>query len=319
MLKPERIFLNLGVLKDNTVKFIELKNIFYIFLLVFAFVSCKGPNNELNMPGYELAEGEIQIPEEAMEDIIQNISSPIEMAALIKDLGLPFSSQNLSDVDEVDIYATSFKMAYTLGMLGADLGYLNVYEKTGSSVTYLTAINRLADGLKVSQFFDFNTIKRLATSNTDLDSLVFLSVHSFNQMDEHLRLTDRSNLSALMVTGVWLEGMYQVTQVARIQENNELAEYIGEQKLVLNNLLFILKNYEDDDQFASIIKDYEGLKIIFEKVLISYEMSDPEPVEQEDGMLMIVQQETSIVDISNEVLTEITDKTKTIRDKHLKM
>ena len=319
MLKLERIFLNLGCSKKDTYKFTRLKNNFYIFLIVFVLASCKGPNNELNMPGYELAPGEIQIPEEAMEDIIQNISSPIEMAALIKDLGLPFSSQNLSDVDEVDIYATSFKMAYSLGMLGADLGYLNVYEKTGSSVTYLTAINRLADGLKVSQFFDFNTIKRLATSNTDLDSLIFMSVHSFNQMDEHLRLTDRSNLSALMVAGVWLEGMYQVTQVSREQENKELSEYIGEQKLVLNNLLFILKNYEEDDQFASIIKDYEGLKKSFEKVLISYEISDPEPVEQEDGTLLIIQQESSIVDIGKDVLTEITDKTKVIRDKHLKM
>ena len=271
------------------------------------------------MPGYELAPGEIQITEEAMEDIIQNISSPIEMAALIKDLGLPFSSNNLSDVDEVDIYATSFKMAYTLGMLGADLGYLNVYEKTGSSVTYLTAINKLADGLKVSQFFDFNTIKRLATSNTNIDSLIFMSVHSFNQMDEHLRLTDRSNLSALMVAGVWMEGMYQVTQVSKNQDNQELSEYIGEQKIILSNILFILKNYESDDQFSSLIRDYEDLKTSFEKVIISYELSDPEPVEQEDGMLMIIQQETSIVDISDEVLSEIIDKTKTIRDKHLKM
>ena len=296
-----------------------MKNALYILLFIFALTSCKGPNNELNMPGYELAPGEIQITEEAMEDIIQNISSPIEMAALIKDLGLPFSSNNLSDVDEVDIYATSFKMAYTLGMLGADLGYLNVYEKTGSSVTYLTAINKLADGLKVSQFFDFNTIKRLATSNTNIDSLMFMSVHSFNQMDEHLRLTDRSNLSALMVAGVWMEGMYQITQVSKGQDNNELAEYIGEQKLILSNILFILKNYESDDQFSSIIKDYEDLKRTFDKVLISYELSDPEPIEQEDGMLMIVQQETSIIDISNEVLAEIITKTKIIRDKHLRM
>lgn len=296
-----------------------MKNSLYILLLIFAISSCKGPNNELNMPGYELAPGEIQITDEAMEDIIQNISSPIEMAALIKDLGLPFSSNNLSDVDEIDNYATSFKMAYTLGMLGADLGYLNVYEKTGSSVTYLAAINKLADGLKVSQFFDFNTIKRLATSNANLDSLIFMSVHSFNQMDEHLRLTDRSNLSALMVAGVWMEGMYQVTQVSKIQKNDELAEYIGEQKLILSNILFILKNYESDDQFSSLIEDYEDLKKSFEKVLISYELSDPEPIEQEDGSLLIIQQETSIVNISDEVLLEIIDKTKMIRDKHLKM
>ncbi|MCF8381524.1 MAG: hypothetical protein K9H49_18265 [Bacteroidales bacterium] len=293
-----------------------LKKVAYIIILILVFYSCKGPNNELNMPGYELASGDIQIPEEAMEDIIQNISSPIEMAALIKDLGLNFSDQYLSNLDLVDNYSSSFKMAYTLGMLGADLGYLNVYERTGSSVSYLAAINKLADGLKVSQFFDFNTIKRLATSNSNLDSLIFMSVHSFNEMDKHLQLTDRSNLSALMIAGVWIEGMFQVTQVSLSQKDPVLSEYIGEQKLILNNLLLILKNYERDDQFAAIIKDYEELKKSFSKVDITYEISDPEPVEQEDGMLMVVQQETSIISISDNVLSEIIEKTKTIRNKH---
>ena len=290
-----------------------------ILLIIIVLPACKNRNNALDMPGYELAPGEIEITEEAMGDIIQNISSPVEMAALIKDMGLPFSSVNLSNIDDIDNYSTSFKKAYTLGILGADLGYLNVYEKTGSSVAYLTTINRLADGLKVSQFFDFNTLKRLATSNSSLDSLIFMSVHSFNQMDDHLRLTDRSNLSALMVTGVWLEGMYQVTQVLNMQENTELAEYIGEQKLILNDLLLILQNYEKDEQFASIIKDYQELKKDYDKVKISYEQSDPEPVEQEDGMLTIVQQETSVVEISPEALNEIIEKIKSIRDKHLMM
>ena len=230
------------------------KLIKYSLLIFLVLTACKSRNNELDMPGYELDTGEIQIPEEALSDIIQNISSPIEMAALVKDLGVPFDNDNLMDPDNTDSYSTNFKMAYTLGMLGADLGYLNVYNKTGSSVSYLSAINKLADALKVSQFFDFNTIKRLATSNSSLDSLIFLSVHSFNQMDEHLRETDRSNLSALMITGIWIEGMYQVTRVIDSRYNEELAEYIGEQKLILNDLLLILNNYSRDDQFASLIE-----------------------------------------------------------------
>lgn len=292
-----------------------------IFILIWIFLlpACKNKNNALDVPGYELSTGEIEISEEALGNIITNISSPIEMAALIKDMGLPFTGECLSDIDNIDNYATSFRMAYSLGILGADLGYLNVFEKTGSSVSYLSAINRLADGLKVSGFFDFATIKRLATSNSNLDSLIYLSVHSFNQMDDHLRSTDRSNLSALMITGVWIEGMYQVTQVIDKYENQELAEYIGEQKIILNDLLLILRNFEKDDQFAAIIKDYEDLKSVFEKVSITYELSDPEPVEQEDGMLLIVQQESSVVDISDEVLKEIIEKTKLIRDKHLMM
>jgi hypothetical protein len=295
-----------------------LNRYIYILSLLLLISGCKNRNNELNVPGYELDTGEIEISQEAVDDIIQNISSPIEMAALIKDLGVSFDNNNLSDLDEVDNYSTSFKMAYTLGMLGADLGYLNVYEKTGSSVSYLTAINRLADGLKVSQFFDFNTLKRLATSNTNLDSLIFLSVHSFNQMDEHLRETDRSNLSALMISGVWMEGMYQVTQVIKKENNPELAEYIGEQKLILNNLILILQNYERDDQFAALIEDYNQLKKVFEKVEITYEVGDPE-TREENGMLVVVQEEQSTVNISDEALNEIIEKTALIRDKHLMM
>ena len=287
-------------------------------LILIILSACKSRNNELDMPGYEMDTGEIQIPEEALSDIIQNISSPIEMAALVKDLGVPFDNDNLINTDNIHSYSTNFKMAYTLGMLGADLGYLNVYNKTGSSVSYLSAINKLADALKVSQFFDFNTIKRLATSNSSLDSLIFLSVHSFNQMDEHLRETDRSNLSALMIAGIWIEGMYQVTQVVKNQSNEELAEYIGEQKLILNDLLLILNNYSRDDQFASLIYDYEKLKNIYDQVKITYETGEPE-TREEDGMLVVVQEEKSIVDISDDVLDSLIDVIAIIRNKHLEM
>ena len=288
------------------------------FIFLLALIACKPRSNELNIPGYELDTGEIEITGEAMGDIIQNISSPIEIAALIKDLGVPFHQDHLLDPEIAGSYTTSFKMAYTLGMLGADLGYLNVYEKTGSSVNYLTAINRLADGLKVSQFFDFTTIKRLATSSSNLDSLVFLSVHSFNQMDDHLRVTDRSNLSALMLAGVWIEGMYQATQVIKKQSNSELAEYIGEQKLILYDILLILENYEKDDQFAIMIDDYKKLKGVFDLVKITYEIGEPQAVE-ENGMLMIVQQEKSVVDISQETLMKIIEITAQVRNKHLLM
>lgn len=294
------------------------KYIKFSLLILLVLSACKSRNNELDMPGYEMDTGEIQIPEEALSDIIQNISSPIEMAALVKDLGVPYDNDNLINTDKIHSYSTNFKMAYTLGMLGADLGYLNVYNKTGSSVSYLSAINKLADALKVSQFFDFNTIKRLATSNSSLDSLIFLSVHSFNQMDEHLRETDRSNLSALMIAGIWIEGMYQVTQVVKNRSSEELAEYIGEQKLILNDLLLILNNYSRDDQFASLIYDYEKLKNVYDHVKITYETGEPE-TREEEGMLVVVQEEKSIVDINKDVLNSLVDVIAIIRNKHLEM
>ncbi len=289
-----------------------------LLLLIVSLAACKNRRNELDVPGFEMDQGMIEIPQEAMGDIIDNISSPIEMAALIKDLGLPFSGAPLTDLSNTDQYQTNFQTAYMLGMLGADLGYLNVYNKTGSSVNYLSEINRFADRLKVSQFFDFSTLKRLATSSSNLDSLIFLSVHSFNRMDEHLRETGRSNLSALMIAGVWIEGMYQITQVSKSHYDPVLAEYIGEQKLILNDLIIILKNYERDDQFVELIRDYEALKDVFDRVEISYELAEPVAVE-EDGMLVVVQQEESKVEISRELLDDIIAITATFRNKHQQM
>jgi hypothetical protein len=287
-----------------------------LFLLIF---SCKGKVREdLAVPGSEMEQGELKVSEQAMNEIIENISSPIEMAEIVKELGVPFSSRYLSNLDDIDSHASGFKMAYTLGILGADLGYLNVYQKTGTSVNYLASISKIADGLKINQFFDFNTMKRLATSSSDLDSLMYLSLYSFNKMDSHLRVTDRSNLSALMITGVWVEGMYLVTQVAKEKPDTSLAKYIGEQKVILNDILLILKNYERDAQFADLIKDLEQIKLEFDKVKISYIIGEPIAVEK-DGMLTIVQQESSMVTISDEVLDMIIETTARIRTKQLKV
>jgi len=294
------------------------KYIFIAFIAIFLF-SCRGrQRDDLSVPGAELDRGAVKISEQAMQEIIENVSSPVEMAAIVKRMGVPFSNRFLSDLDAIDSHGTSFKMAYSLGMLGADLGYLNVYEKTGTSINYLSVINRLADGLRISQFFDFNTLKRLATSNSNLDSLMFLSVHSFNEMDYYLRQTERSNLSALMIAGLWIEGIYLITQVAKEKPDEELAEFIGEQKQTLDNLLVILKNYERDPQFAKLIKDFEQIKLEFEKVRISYVMGEPVEVEQ-DGILTVVQQESSVVDISQKTLNRIIDVTKKVRNKHLAM
>ena len=293
------------------------KRLLFIVIAVLVVSACKSRRTEdLSVPGSEMDSGELKISDQAMEEIIHNVSSPIEMAALIRDIGVPFSARHLSKISEGDRYATSFRMALSLGILGADLGYLNVYEKTGSSVNYLSAINRLADGLKISQFFDFNTLKRLAASNTSLDSLVFLSVHSFNMMDEHLRMTGRSNLSALMIAGVWIEGMYLITQVVKEKPDDILAEYIGEQKTIMNNLLVILNNYKLDEQFAKLIKEFDLIKKEFAEVRITYEMGEPQAVEK-DGMLMIVQQEHSVVDISPEVLSNIINVTEKVRNRLL--
>jgi hypothetical protein len=274
----------------------------------------KKSGTEFEVPDSVITAEVLAISNEALEEIVQNVSSPIEMASLIKEMGVPFSTKYLATTDFVDKYNTGFKMAYILGVFGADLGYLNIYDKSNQVVDYLTAINKLADGIKVGQFFDFATLKRLATSRENIDSLMYISVNSFNNMDSYLRDNNRGHLSALMIAGTWVEGMYLVTQVASEKSNPELSERIGEQKVNLNNIMLILENYKEHEQITALIESLNELKEQFDEIEITYVIGEPETIE-EGGMIMIVQNEKSVVKISEEELNNIINKTKQIRNK----
>ena len=291
--------------------------VYFLVLLAVAAESCKsggrGRNAEAEIPDSVLNKG-IEISEDVMQDIVQNISSPVEMAAMIKDLGVPYSNRYISTTARVGNLTTSYQQALNLGIYAADLGYLNMYNKTSAVIDYLTSIKTLADAIKVGQFFDFTTLKRLATNSKNLDSLMYISVHSFNEMDKYLHSNNRTNLSAVMVTGVWIEGMYLGTQVYKVSPDQRLAERIGEQKLTLDQLMLILENYKQDKQYAKLLEELKLLKDLLQPVNIRIEKGEPQMIE-ENGMLTIVQNDKSIVEITPEQLASIVSTTEQVRNR----
>lgn len=300
-------------------EYIMLNKIQGFFLVIIIFCSCQGSGE--NSAKYEntaqdtiISAMEIEVTEEALVDIVANIASPVEMAALMNRLGVPFSKEYLASTRSVNALNTNFQMAYKLGIFGADLGYLNMYEKASSAVEYISTIKTLADGLGVGQFFDYTTLKRLATNNQNLDSLMFLSVHSYNEIDTYLRDTHRSYLSSLMITGLWIEGLFLATQVASEYPHPDISERIGEQKIILNDLLNVLNLYKENPSFNELIQDFETLNVEFEKISITYEMGEPEIIEK-NGKLIFIQNEKSIVEISEEQLNGIIEETKKVRNK----
>ena len=272
-------------------------------------VNCQGDNkakkgDDFTIPDSIFKDKPLMISKEAMNDIIGNMSSPVEMAALIKSTGVPFNQKYLASTSKVDKLDTDFKQALNLGIYGCDLGYLNMYEKTGSIINSMQAIKKLSDQLRIGHFFDFNTIKRLATNNENIDSLMYISVSSFNNMDEYLRDNNRSDISSLLVTGMWVEGMYLACQVVKEAPNPQLRDRIGDSKIVLSDLLLILKNYKSNQAFAKLVTEVEKIKKEYENVSIHVESGEPEMIEV-DGMLMFKPNDIQIVNMSDETLAKI--------------
>lgn len=256
-----------------------------------------------------------KLSQEAIEDIVENISSPVEMAMLLQTLDVPFLAEHLASTRNAENLSTSFIKAIKLGIYGADLGYLNIYEKTSTAIDNLTTINRLADDLRVGQFFDFETLKRLAVNRNNLDSLLYMSVHSYNLIDSYLRENNRGHLSSLMITGVWIEAQYLACKVVVDYPHAELKNRIGEQKIILNDLLMLLAPYRESGQDYNLLySDFERIKEAYNPVNITYTPGEPETVNQ-DGRLILIQKEESLIEMTDDQLNEIIRVTTEVRNR----
>lgn len=299
-----------------------LKNLVIFCFPLIMFASCSscnhGSNTDLLIPDSILFKEENQVSAEAMQNIVENISSPVEIASMIKNSGVPYSRAYLASTENVSQYTSSFQHAFVLGILGADLGYLNMYQKTSAMLDYLSAIKSLSDAIKIGQFFDFTTLKRLSTNNTNLDSLVYISVHNFNQMDKYLRDNNRGSMSSLMIAGAWIEGMYILTQVVKDKPSKELSDWVANQQVFLGDILNILKSYVKDPQYNELYTDFERIKEAYAGVVITIEQAEPITIEQ-DGMPMIIQNDKTIISMSDDVLKKIIETIGDVRNSYLKV
>ncbi|MCI5982295.1 MAG: hypothetical protein ACI35U_04765 [Marinilabiliaceae bacterium] len=283
---------------------------------MLGLVACSGSqnNNELQDLSDQDNDTAVVVSAEVVGDMIQNVSSPVEMANEIKNTGVAFSQNTLNEAGKENSYETSFKKAVNLGVYSADLGYINTFGKNLVVVDYLSSIKRLADGLGVGQFLDFQMLSRMAKDNTNLDSLKQLSVTSFNNIDKYLRDQKRSNVSTAIVVGTWVEGIYITCQVIKQTNDEGLINRLGEQKNIVDILEIVINAYSNTDyDFKTLSNKVTELKRIYDNVKITMEMGEP-ITKEVDGMLVIEQNEITHVDIKPETVSAITSKIDEIRD-----
>jgi hypothetical protein len=290
------------------------------YSVLAVLIACGSGSGEAESDGLEdLMDEEAEVApsakmsDEVLAEIIRGIPAPVELVALIKASGAEYSEAMLNPADNTEKYTTSYQQALNLGIYGADLGYINMYEKTISSLSYLNAVKEMADNIKVGQFFDFATLKRLSSNKQNIDSLLFITTSNFNRMDEYLREQGRSDLSVLSVAGAWLEGIYISCQVAKATGNSEVVERIGEQKIALADICLMLNQYQNDENMVKIAGDYDRIKTVFEDVTMESTESEPQ-MKEVDGKLVVVDNSTSEVVISGQTLDSIIEVVTEVRN-----
>ena len=291
-----------------------------IGLVLALFTACnsdKKSDEQAFLEGLDTAKTEgPSISEGVIGDILGRIPSPLEISVLLKESGKKYNGSYLNSPDNISRYNSNYQKALNLGVYGTDLGYTNIYEQNQDGVKYMSSIKNLADGLSIGQFFDIETIGRLATNSKNLDSLLLITTQNFNSINHYLQSQNRSNLSVLFLTGGWVEALNILCEVAAANPSNkELQETIGEQKIILENINLLLSFYKESDQnMAALLTDMEQLKKLYDKVNITYTYSES-TFEIIDGVMVIKDNSSSAIQITPEDIASIKALISSIRNK----
>ena len=255
-----------------------------------------------------------KISDEAIGEIIKSIPSPLEISMLIKESGSNYNNTILNSNSNYSRYNSNFKKALNLGVYGADLGYINIYDEGVDALSYLSSIKSLADGLNIGQFYDFATIKRLASNSKNIDSLLLITTMNFEKINTFLYEQKRSDQCVLILTGGWLEALHISCEVYKSSQKAEILEKIGEQKIVLDQLLLLLSNYNNQPNIKFLYVELEKLKDIYAKVEITYVYHES-TAKEVDGVLMIINETESKVNVTAEQVNQISTIIENLRSK----
>ena len=291
-----------------------MKKTFPLIVAVLLF-ACTEKKIEQAAPAETTPETQ-DVPAEFVLQILQRIPSPVETSFLLKESGKGYDQRNLNSPDKLTLYNSNFKKALNLGVYGSDLAYINVYGQHQESPKYLTSIKKLADDLHLGQFFDLETIRRFAINSNNLDSLLFASTQNFNDINSYLQKEGRSHLSALLLTGGWLEGLNLMCEAGVANPRSaDIHQTIGEQKIIFDGIMQLLSFYKDrDSNIASLHADMLELEAAFSKVTITYTYVKP-TYKVVNNTLVIKDNSTSTVAITPADVQNITTVTKKIRSK----
>ncbi|TAE73739.1 MAG: hypothetical protein EAZ85_06325 [Bacteroidetes bacterium] len=296
--------------------------IIYTTLVIFLFACAESGEKtgkdllKQDKEGTKKAPKSSALSKEVLSDIMKSIPLPIEILFLIKELSVPYEKKVLSNADDFSKYNNNYKQSVNLGIYSTDLGYANIYGQTQDALNYLTAVKGMADGLKIGEHFDFNTIKKLAGSKEkdNFEKLLLETNKNLENINEHLQEKGRPDLTILILTAGWVEALYLTCEIAKKKPDPLLSNRIGDQKIVLDQLLLLLSFYDDNSNIKSLIEQLNRLQKMYENVKITIKTKEAS-VKTSGDVIEVGGESESIIEFTSKDLDNILGISKEIRNK----
>jgi len=201
-----------------------------------------------------------------VKDIIYPLPSPFNLYQRLDDIGASYLGHVLNPAANRDQYFTERDKALNLGVYAADLSYVTTYDRSQEIQEYSRAVKLLADDLNIKIDFNHLSSQEAKEKLQDKDSLVDYITKVFHKTYSFLNEKGKPSLSALMISGVWSEGLYIATHISDDTYNNyEIVKLIYDQKQSLKKVIELLEKFDNDERVATLHKAFSKLMKIYEE------------------------------------------------------
>lgn len=246
-------------------------------------------------------------------ELMHMVPAPVELTTMIRESNAAFQPNLTNPVAIADKYATSARQAMNLGVYGADMGYLVVFDKSQESGNYFKTARALSEKLDILNVFDEKTINRMGANIQNKDSVLNILSDTYARSDEYLRNNKRPDVAALILAGGWIEGTYLACTINQSKQNKILEERIAQDKVVISLLTEMLGTYSSNADVKELYDMLKDLETAYNNITVDISFK---PSNTQADQNLTTFGSTSKVTYAAGDITEITNKIITIR-KHI--
>jgi hypothetical protein len=197
---------------------------------------------------------------------IANLPSPLNVISTIYTTQVPFDNTLLNPTDNAEKYLSSYKRAINYGIYGVDMAYIAYYGNKQDLYDYYSTAGKMAENLGIQETFEKFT-DRFKDNYDNKDSIMAIVDQAYLETDKFLRTNSRLEIASFILAGSFMESLYIGAGLMKDQDRNETYkssfDKIYEQKLVLNNLADLFKQFKDKDA-AEVESNLQVIKTVYD-------------------------------------------------------
>jgi hypothetical protein len=240
----------------------------YVAMVTVFFTACNtGAKKDKKADQLESVQIEKTMVEEEVREFVYPLPTSYEIVEMLNKIEAAYIFDLTNNPMNADKYFTAKSKAINLGIYGGDLSYASTYNQKQETIDFLEASRKLLEGLDLQAAVREDLPEQVEANENNKEVLIQLITDSFYDTYDFLHKNNRAPISALIMAGAWVEGVYIATHISEETFNSvEMVEIILKQKEPLVKLMQILNDYKADEMVAETINDMSVLAEIYDEI-----------------------------------------------------